>query len=46
MPPCFAMGQAAGTAAAIAVASETPVKKIDIAQLRRSLQNANAYLPE
>ena len=46
MPPCFAMGQAAGTAAAIAVATNAPVKQIDLKALRASLLKENAYLPE
>ncbi|HPY45242.1 MAG TPA: FAD-dependent oxidoreductase [Sphaerochaeta sp.] len=44
MPPCFATGQAAGTAAAIAVASHTDLKKIDIPELRKALSEDGAYL--
>jgi len=35
MPPCFAMGQAAGTAAALALKAGVPVRCAEIAGLRR-----------
>ncbi len=44
MPPCFAMGQAAGTAAAIAVESGKPFPEIDVPELQRRLRLANAVL--
>ena len=44
MPPCFAMGQAAGTAAAIAVRYDCSPKKIDVSLLRRTLKEQGAYL--
>ena len=45
MPPCFAMGQAAGTAAAIAVSSKKSPKNIDIASLVSTLKADGVYLP-
>ncbi|MFT3717747.1 FAD-dependent oxidoreductase [Pseudorhodoferax sp.] len=41
---CFAMGQAAGTAAALAVASRAAPRQIDVAALQRALVAAGAYL--
>lgn len=43
MPPCFAMGQAAGTAAAMAAAGTRNVKEIDARLLREKLQAAGVY---
>ncbi len=37
MPPCFAMGQAAGVAAAMAAKDQGDVRKINIAELRKEL---------
>lgn len=37
MPPCFAMGQAAGTAAALAVQNGVSPKQLNLAQLREKL---------
>lgn len=37
MPACFAMGEAAGTASAIAVRRQLPVRKISIQELQREL---------
>ena len=45
MPPCFAMGEAAGTAAAISVTSGKPVKQIDVGELRQQLRKNGVYLP-
>lgn len=45
MPPCFAMGEAAGTAAAMAVRSGVPVKQIDVCQLQALLRKSGVYLP-
>ena len=44
MPCCMAMGQAAGTAAAICADRAIPPRKIDLAALRRSLIAQGAYL--
>lgn len=46
MPPCFAMGEAAGSAAALSVKTGTPVKQINIKQLQTLLRKNGAYLPE
>ena len=37
MPPCMAMGQAAGTAAALSVKSNVTVRNIDVTSLRKEL---------
>lgn len=44
MAPCMAMGQAAGTAAALAVADKLPFAKIDMAKLKKILQEQNVEL--
>ena len=44
MPPCMGMGQAAGTAAAMAVKENTTVRKVDTQDLRRVLKENGAYL--
>ena len=46
MPPCFAMGEAAGTAAAMAIKAGALVKEIDIKELQATLRKNGAYLPE
>lgn len=46
MPPCFAMGEAAGTAAAMAVRTGKTVKQIDIGALQNLLRKNGVYLPE
>jgi 2-polyprenyl-6-methoxyphenol hydroxylase-like FAD-dependent oxidoreductase len=46
MPACFAMGQAAGTAAALALAAGTTVRRLDPESLRRRLREQGAYLGE
>ena len=46
MPPCFAMGEAAGTAAALAVKSGRTVKQIDVRALQTLLRENGVYLPE
>ena len=46
MPPCFAMGQAAGTAAAIAVKAGVSPKRIDTKELVDTLIADGVYLPE
>ena len=44
MPPCMGMGQAAGTAAAMAVKGNTTVRKVDPQNLRKVLKEKGAYL--
>ena len=43
MPPCFAMGQAAGTAAAMAASAGIPVRQIEPRRLREKLAQDNVY---
>jgi len=42
IPPCMAMGEAAGTAAALALAAGVPVRDVDIAKLQRTLRAQGA----
>ena len=42
--PCFVMGQAAGAAAALALASGTEPRKLDVSQLQQRLEQDGAYL--
>jgi len=44
IPPCMATGQAAGTAAALAVAGRVNVKELDIALLQTKLRQQGAIL--
>ncbi len=44
MPPCMGLGQAAGTAAALAVQSGQIVRKIDSESLRNNLEKQKVYL--
>lgn len=46
IPPCFAMGQAAGTAAALSVQSGVAPKDLDAAKLVETLKADGMYLPE
>jgi len=46
MPPAFAMGQAAGTAAAIAVAKGVAPRRVSVAELQATLVRQGAYLGE
>jgi hypothetical protein len=46
MPPAFAMGEAAGTAAAIATEYRVAVRDVDIDVLQRMLVRRGAYLGE
>lgn len=43
MPPCFAMGQAAGLAAAMASGAGIPVRAVDGGELRNRLQENGVY---
>lgn len=45
MPPCTGMGQAAGTAAALACAEQVLVRDVDVARLQQALRSDGAYLP-
>ena len=44
MPPCMAMGQAAGVTAAIAAAGSTIPRNVDAAYVRRLLLDQGAFL--
>jgi len=44
--PCFAMGQAAGTAADLALAAGVAPRAVDVGELQRRLQGNGAYLGE
>jgi hypothetical protein len=44
MPACFAMGQAAGLAAAMAARQGLPLHRVDIVSLRRRLRKAGVRL--
>jgi len=46
MPPCFAMGQATGAAAAIAVQDEVAPRDIDVAKLRQRLSANGAIIDQ
>jgi hypothetical protein len=46
MPPCFAMGQAAGAAAALAVERAIPPRRVDLPELQAELRKQGAILPE
>jgi FAD dependent oxidoreductase len=46
MPPAFAMGQAAGTAAALAAARGTPPRRVSVPELQAVLVRQGAYLGE
>jgi hypothetical protein len=42
--PCFVMGQAAGTAAHLALKAGVPPRKLDVSLLQRTLERDGAYL--
>ena len=46
MPPCMAMGQAAGTAAALAIQNGTTPAALDVNELIATLKKDGVYLPE
>jgi hypothetical protein len=46
MPPCFAMGEAAGLAAALAVAGNGEVRDVDVRSLQDRLRKQGAYIGE
>jgi hypothetical protein len=46
MPPAFAMGEAAGTAAALAAGSSVAPRALDVELLQRTLVGSGAYLGE
>lgn len=45
MPACFLMGQAAGTAAALSINSDTAATDVNIPLLTKTLRDNGAYLP-
>lgn len=45
IPPCMATGEAAGTAAALAVQLNTGVKEIDVRDLQKRLRDHGAIIP-
>lgn len=45
MPPCMAMGQAAGTAAALAAKAGVSPRQVDMGALREALKEGGVYLP-
>jgi hypothetical protein len=44
IPPCMVLGQAAGTAAALAIAQNTAVQEVDVAELQRRLKKDGAFI--
>jgi hypothetical protein len=44
MPPAFAMGEAAGTAAALSVRRQIPPRAVPVADLQAVLLQGGAYL--
>lgn len=46
MPVCLALGEAAGTAANMAVQEQGDVRGIDVSMLRQKLRRAGAWLPK
>jgi hypothetical protein len=42
--PCFAMGEAAGTAAGLALADAVPCGAVDVTALQEILERNGAYL--
>ena len=46
IPQCWAMGQAAGVAAAVAIAAGVRVRDVDVAEVRRQLAKQGAWLPD
>jgi hypothetical protein len=45
IPACFATGEAAGIAAALAAGAATSVQEVDVPSLQRALRAAGAWLP-
>lgn len=46
IPHCIATGQAAGTAAALALGANVSVREVDVKKLQRSLREQNVPLPD
>jgi hypothetical protein len=44
IPPCMVLGQAAGTAAALAVSQNVAVQDVDVAELQRRLKKDGAFI--
>jgi len=45
IPPCLCYGQAAGTAAALAVKGDVPVRKVDYKALQKNLRKQGVNIP-
>ena len=45
MPGCYITGQAAGTAAALAVSANGETRRVNVNELREKLRSSGAYLP-
>ncbi len=46
IPACFATGEAAGVAAALALRANLAPREVDISALQRALLKAGAWLPD
>src|SRR5262245_33739389 len=46
IPQCWAMGQAAGVAAAVAITAGVRVRDVDVAEVQRQLVKQGVYLPD
>ena len=46
IPACFATGEAAGIASALALSAETSLEKLDVGGLQQALRKAGAWLPD
>jgi hypothetical protein len=44
IPSCMATGEAAGTAAALALSTHSPLKQLDVATLQQRLRDQGAIL--
>ena len=45
IPHCFAMGQAAGAAAAVALRADKNTRYVEYRQVQEALREQNVYLP-
>ena len=46
IPACFATGEAAGIASALALSGETSLEKLDVGELQQVLRSAGVWLPD
>ncbi len=46
IPACFATGEAAGIASALALSGSTPLEELDVSELQSALRKAGAWLPD